>query len=127
MKAYVASSWECKTEAAQIRDHLATMDIGCTATWIDIDPEDAYFASRADIEAVRDVREVAEADLFFLYVPDPDTSRGGRDVEMGLALALGKPIVLIGTRRCVFHWHPDVRHFTGIHEWIWVTMKEKTI
>lgn len=125
MRAYIAAPWDNKPEAARIREHLATMDIGCTATWIDIDLEAGYFAARPEEESVRDFDEVAWADLFFMYVPDPDTSRGGRDVELGLALALGKLIVLIGTRRCVFHFHPDVRHFPGLPEWIAATSIEK--
>lgn len=125
MKAYIAAPWDNKTEAARIRDHLATMDIDCTASWIDLEGD--YFAGPPAAEAARDVSEVVEADLFFMYVPDPDTSRGGRDVELGMALALGKPIVLIGTRRCVFHWHPDVRHFVSVWNWLKTTAIEEKV
>ena len=37
-----------------------------------------------------------------------DDVRGGRHVELGVALAVGKPVVLVGKPEHVFHSHPGV-------------------
>jgi hypothetical protein len=36
---------------------------------------------------------------------------GGKHVETGIALALGRPVYVIGRRENIFHWHPLVRIF----------------
>lgn len=38
----------------------------------------------------------------------PGRSRGGRHVEFGAALAMGKQLIVIGYRENVFHWLPEV-------------------
>ena len=114
MKSYIAAPWDCKDIAKEIRDHLKKLKVESTASWIDLSGD--YFAGPPASEAARDVSQIRDADMFVMYVPDPDTSRGGRDVEFGMALMANYPIILIGTRRCVFHWHPDVRYFSSVAE-----------
>lgn len=52
--------------------------------------------------ALRDMREIREADLLIIDTVDV-TERGGREWEIGYAQALGKPIVKVGPNRNVFH------------------------
>ena len=54
------------------------------------------------IAATRDLREVSQVDLFLVDTHDV-TPRGGREVELGWALARGIFTVIVGPRRNVFH------------------------
>ena len=67
---------------------------------------DAQRATVADV----DLDDVHAARGFVLYNP-PSMHRsgsGGRHVETGVALAIGKPIFIIGERENVFNFLPDV-------------------
>ena len=57
-----------------------------------------------------DYEDVTAARFMVAYNPEEDyrTGRGGRHVELGIALAQGKPILLAGGRENIFHWHSGV-------------------
>ena len=57
--------------------------------------------------AAQDLEDIAAADLLVGFTTGEKT-RGGRHTETGAALALGKPVLLVGPRETVFHWHPLV-------------------
>ena len=64
-----------------------------------------------------DFLDVFGANMLIAFSEEPRTggaSRGGRHVELGLALAWGKEIIVVGPRENVFHTLPQVRHF-----WRW--------
>lgn len=39
---------------------------------------------------------------------------GGKHVESGIALALGRPVYILGRRENIFHWHPRCICFDDI-------------
>ena len=39
---------------------------------------------------------------------------GGKHVETGMALVLGRPVFVIGRKENIFHWHPAVRVFADL-------------
>lgn len=55
-----------------------------------------------------DLDDIVEADVLVLFT---GAGRGGRHVEFGYALALGKRLVVIGTREIVFHTLPIVEFY----------------
>jgi hypothetical protein len=61
-----------------------------------------------------DVQDIKAADGIILFSEPPSTysKRGGRHVEFGLAMGLGKTLVVIGPRENVFHCLPFVYQFT---------------
>ena len=63
--------------------------------------------------ATEDVADVLSADMLVAFTEEPrsSSSRGGRHVEMGLALGAGKQIAVIGPRENVFCWLPQVEHY----------------
>ena len=63
--------------------------------------------------ALDDFEDVQSCDLLvaFTEIPRTSTSRGGRHVELGLALGTGKPVVIIGPRENIFCWLPVVSQF----------------
>lgn len=65
----------------------------------------------SDAFAREDLADVARADLLLAYHPGGwhDKGTGGRHVEFGYALALGKQVVLLGKRTNIFHHLACVR------------------
>lgn len=57
-----------------------------------------------------DFQDVLEADCIinFTEAPRSSTTRGGRHVEFGIALALSLRIIVVGHRENIFHWLPAV-------------------
>jgi nucleoside 2-deoxyribosyltransferase len=70
-------------------------------------PTDFPFEYMRDI-ATRDVWEIAACDALIIDTLDV-SSRGGREVELGMALALNKSVALVGPRRNVFHYMLDTQ------------------
>jgi nucleoside 2-deoxyribosyltransferase len=109
MKFYVAT--QKQENARPVRDALVALRHTCTATWLDLQgyasiPGDDAQRAKA---AVTCEREVKEADVLILIAePDGERVRGGKHVETGMALALGKRVYVLGKRENVFHWHPAV-------------------
>ena len=63
--------------------------------------------------AVEDIADVIAAATVVAFTEEPRTcnSRGGRHVELGIALGAGKHVVVIGPRENVFCWLPDIEHY----------------
>lgn len=102
MKVYIAAPFQCIGEADVLRQRLAAAGIGCTARWI----TDALSAELSDEWARNDLADVASADALVALNPEGWESRGtgGRHVEFGYAIALDKPIYLMGARTNIFHY-----------------------
>ena len=81
-------------------------------------PYDRPTGGSLSSEATRDESDLRRANRLVLYVPEPDTSLGGRDTELGMALAMGhSPIHLIGRPKQVFHYHPAVTVYPTLRAW----------
>jgi nucleoside 2-deoxyribosyltransferase len=79
---------------------LEAQGIDVTSTWL-------RAADQLDNASARlDLADLARADVFVAWNPDDwvDSGTGGRHVEFGYALALKKPIVLVGERSNIFHF-----------------------
>lgn len=63
--------------------------------------------------AEEDLEDIASSDVFVIFTDPPEkrTTRGGRHVESGYALALGLPVVVVGPRENVFHHLSRVTQF----------------
>ena len=70
--------------------------------------------------AIDDFDDVKACDLLvaFTEIPRTSTSRGGLHVELGLALGMGKPVVIIGPRENIFCWLPTVPQFNSLEEFL---------
>lgn len=70
--------------------------------------------------ATEDVADVLAADTLVAFTEPPraSASRGGRHVELGLALAAGKHVVVIGPRENVFCWLPQIEHHATWHNYL---------
>lgn len=115
MKVYIAGRSEDQAKIAEIKAEFEASEIEVNAGWIQqkdlsID-KDGLSEKRRKLWI--DLTQIAEADIFVLFNPQDAhrTGTGGRHVETGYAIALGKPIFLIGSGENIFHFHENVREF----------------
>jgi nucleoside 2-deoxyribosyltransferase len=101
IKVYIAAPWPIREKAIEVRRVLAHRGIQCTARWL----TDARL-SMDDATATMDLSDVARADVLVAINPAAwaEIGTGGRHVELGFALGLQKPIVLLGVRSNIFHY-----------------------
>lgn len=102
---YIAGRSEDQAVARQLRDRLAKHDIACTSTWLGTNGIIPDF-KRAALICLQDI---ARADAVVIMNPENvhRTGTGGRHTEVGIAIATGKPVVIVGKQENVFH-HLDL-------------------
>lgn len=107
-KFYLAAKFSRIEEMRQLSDELRDV-LGWTPScrWVYGGEEGL---SRANI-ALLDLEDVAACDVIILFThpreePQPG---GGRFVEFGYAMALGKELMVVGPEENVFLSHPDVQ------------------
>ena len=78
--------------------------------------DQGFEASERQRFAQEDWEDLVAADVVisFTETPRSSSSRGGRHVEFGAALALGKACIVVGPRENVFHCLPQV---TVVDSW----------
>ncbi len=117
MTVYIAAPFKRKEEARRAREILESLGIGCTSRWLDTHLSD--YDSPPDVlqrEALEDFHDVHRAEGLVLLDGFPGEGRG-MFVELGYALAKGKPIwVLEGVQNCIFYHHPRVRRIESLSE-----------
>lgn len=108
MKIYIAS--HCRWAALHIAHVLESAGHEINSRWIDhpFHPmEDHPIRERRGI-AARDAGDVMEAEALVL-VAGPDKYPGGKFVEAGIALGLGKHVVVLGHSENMLMWHPSIQ------------------
>jgi len=99
LRVYLAASYVRRAEARKIKEQLERMaEVRIVSDWMVRDPEPSDQCAPKDYQQLHDQAQV-------LVVLTGDTlSKGGRHTELGIALAEGKPVLLLGPReRNVFH------------------------
>jgi nucleoside 2-deoxyribosyltransferase len=117
MNLYIAT--QKQENAKPVRDAILADGHSCNASWIDLAgyasiPGDDEHRKQASLTCEREVRDCDA--LILVAEPDGERVRGGKHVETGMAIALGKPVYVVngpwftdhGKRENVFHWHPLV-------------------
>ncbi len=117
MKIYLASRYSRNEEMRAVAADLIAQGHEVTSRWIQGDHQidDAGLSAQAaEAERIRFAQEdwadllAADCCLSFTEVPRTEKTRGGRHVEFGAALALGKDCIVVGHRENVFHCLPQV-------------------
>jgi nucleoside 2-deoxyribosyltransferase len=128
--AYFAGSFYRKPELLNYAHQFEAYGNFCTSRWLKTDHEVDFQDDRDNLTfggygytfAQEDVDDIVRAELlvFFSSANHASKGRGGRHTEFGIALALEKPIIIIGDRECAFHsmtsnnWaYNDWDHFEG--------------
>lgn len=131
MKVYLAARYSRREELCGVRSLIEQMGHSVTSRWLNgghqIDDQGAPLTEerekqfedgdpRANALRVHFAQEdfidvnTAEVLIAFTELPRVSASRGGRHVELGLALAWSKTVIVCGPRENVFCWLPDVIH-----------------
>jgi hypothetical protein len=135
LTAYLAARYSRRLELVGYKASLAEAGIHVTSRWLD----GSHQASERDLlgegyrgptsrphldfsEVVRfgteDVEDIGHAYFFIAFTEEPrqTNSRGGRHVELGLALGTGKQVIVVGPRENVFCALQQVMHFDAWRE-----------
>lgn len=115
MRAYLAAAYSRRERIQKVAEYLESMGVEIVSTWL----QETY-SPTVDIRtlpgginqalAEKDVEEIRSCDVLIFFAEDQDQQppRGGRHVEFGMALALGKRVVVVGDRENIFHHLPMV-------------------
>lgn len=115
MKAYVAAPFEERLLAMEILQVLEYANIDVVSSWLYVDADTRPIGLMAPHEqskaALRDLEEIQAADIVVVLGSRDyaHAGTGGRHVELGFALGIGKPVFLLGDRTNIFHHLPAVR------------------
>ncbi len=125
MKVYLAARYLRKKEIKSLVPLLAANNITTTSKWLD-----ETFSETANLDeftptfcratAYIDLADIEEADTFVFFSEDPKigTPRGGRHVEFGYALARGKRMIAIGGQENIFHYLPEIVHYSTVDDFL---------
>ena len=121
MRIYIAAPYAARAQVADAATFLAEHGHECTSTWKDGSREihDGTVGTSAvstDEEVTKhaggDLKDIKDSDLLVAFtseyvtrtqdIPERWLHTGGRHVEMGYALALELPIIVVGTPENVF-------------------------
>lgn len=137
MKVYLAARYSRHEEMQKYASLLEAIGVQVTSRWINgshqlmangeplgrereamfESDEPSMRAQRAEF-AQHDLNDVLAADVVISFTDQPrkpSTSRGGRHVEFGVALASGKRCMVVGYRENVFHNLPQVEFYENFN------------
>ena len=123
MKLYLAAHYARRDELKEYARAFESAGHQVTSRWLTSEQVDAIHETTTSIPieargaAQEDYDDLAQADVLVSFTDPPRkgaTTRGGRHVEFGLAMAWNKTLILIGPRENIFHCLPQVKHF-----WEW--------
>jgi nucleoside 2-deoxyribosyltransferase len=127
---YIAARFSRRPEANALANKLKALGHTIVSRWVKPDSDHVaptgLSKQAADDErrrfAQEDFDDLCACDMIVSLQEEPrNNSRGGRHVEFGMALALGKKVVCIGPRETVFHHLPQVRNFSDEEQFlIWM-------
>src|SRR5262245_7193089 len=113
MRVYIAGAYSRREALQDYATLLRELGHIITAHWLDgVHAEKDHqiggpFSSEIAIWAMEDCADISQADLVLCFT-DGTRSRGGRHVELGMAIALQKEAWIIGPREHVFHYLPHL-------------------
>ncbi len=122
---YLASRYSRHDEMQGVRDVLEALGHTVTSRWIDChtDVVGDFTASftpeflnanpdKCGPLGQHDLDDLTKADVVISFTCGTG-GKGGRHVEFGYGLALGKRMIVVGPRENVFHTLPQVEHYHG--------------
>lgn len=134
MKIYLAARYSRREELCRYRAELEAMGHTVTSRWLDgnhqisdygtpINDDGESITAFGQTEraaqlrqqfAEEDLQDVVDADLLiaFTELPRSSASRGGRHVELGVAIGMRKYVMIVGPRENVFCWLPGIPVYT---------------
>lgn len=137
---YLASRYSRRLELCGYREELQKSGYLVQARWLNgghqlsnsgipigesgealVEGDDGQSEKAAQLRArlaADDWEDLTSADIIisFTEAPRSNASSGERHVEYGIALGLGKRVIVIGYRENIFHWLPQVEFYQSWEE-----------
>ena len=113
MRLYIAS--HSQESARHLKEAVEAAGLTIVSQWITADLKFSHGAAAYSDEeriylATMDENDVRRADaLIVIAEQEGKMVPGGKHVETGIAIALNKPVIVLGRRENIFHWHPRVQ------------------
>ena len=132
-KIYLAARYSRREELCGYRQALESAGYEVTSRWLNGNHQidDAGLSAEASASersrfATEDWEDLMAADttINFSETPRGTTSRGGRHVEFGAALAAGQTVIVVGPRENVFHCLPQVEWFQSWGDFAHILLSE---
>ena len=115
MKLYLAAQYGWRDSIKEHAKKIESIGIEVTSSWLNERKEPQSELTELTPRFLRehaiiDVRDIDKADGIVLFTVNPTTptKRGGRHVEFGYALGLGKKLIICGPHENIFHYLPEV-------------------
>jgi len=113
---YLAARYSRRAELTGYAEELRSRGITVRADWLkgEHDSLDGMVTDAGQAAwATIDRSDIDACGMFVAFTEEPRSghSRGGRHVELGMALARGKAVTVIGPRENVFCWLPEIGWF----------------
>ena len=117
MRFYTAGKIWWAPRFRQLRDELG---FPVNARWIDLEPDNPIVMYRKDRLWQMCLEDVTQSDFLLLYCGDENEEQRGALVEIGMALAAGKPIYAIGHCKSIRPNSISDVAFTHHRLWTWL-------
>jgi hypothetical protein len=115
---YLAARFARRDQLTAVARELEAAGAELTSRWLTTTPgplagDELDPNSLGGQMALMDLDDVQAADVCIAFTESPGGAqgRGGRHTELGIAIALGRRIILVGPREHVFHCLPDIEQF----------------
>ena len=125
MRVYLAARYSRKNEIKALIPVFGAHGISVGSRWLNetISPDSTLADCSPEYleeQASADLEDIEACDTFVFFSEDPlvGTPRGGRHVEFGYALRLGKKIAVIGRPENIFHFLPGVTTHPSISDFL---------
>ncbi|MEM7016617.1 MAG: nucleoside 2-deoxyribosyltransferase [Pseudomonadota bacterium] len=105
-KVYFAARYSRREELNRYRIELQEAGIEVTSHWLTADPPvpvSRLTAAHWRVLAETDRQDIVRADALIAFTESPAGGNGGRHVELGIAIGLGKTIIILGEPEHLFH------------------------
>lgn len=113
-KIYVAAPWAHRPEARDAAAFLVSTGHEVTSHWLNWPEGDHSSPAEQLHEALTDLNDINRADAVILLNDFPPST--GRAIETGYAIAIHKPVVLVGPISSPFHYMPNVKQVSTLRE-----------
>jgi nucleoside 2-deoxyribosyltransferase len=112
---YFAGRFERREELQRLAVRLERMGYTITSRWLCREGPEVELVEESEVQGMidEDLEDLRRADTVVAFTDNPGAGygRGGRHVEFGFALALGKRLIRVGPVEHMFHLDGSVRHF----------------
>jgi hypothetical protein len=119
MKIYLAAPFTAQDTMRGVRDVLTSIGHEVTSQWLDFVGDGIPVSEINDHpeqsmgHAITDVGDIARSDMFVEFTQYGSSTTGGHHVELGIALAMQKRVIVVGPRENIFQTLPEVEWFDG--------------